>query len=47
VARGRILQLISASPHFGREHGFESLNLKELEDNPIIGNVVFSFRKRK
>ncbi|MBM4065773.1 MAG: hypothetical protein FJ266_09055 [Planctomycetes bacterium] len=47
VARGKILQLISTSPHFGREHGFEYINLKEAEDNPIIGNVVFSFRKWK
>jgi hypothetical protein len=47
VARGKILQLISASPYFVREHGFEYISLKELEDNPIIGKVVFGFRKCK
>lgn len=41
------LQLISASPYFIREHGFEYINLKEIENNPIIGKVIFSFRKWK
>jgi hypothetical protein len=45
--KGKILQLISASPHFVREHDFEYINLKEIEDNPIIGKVVFIFRKWK
>ncbi|MBM2834261.1 MAG: hypothetical protein HW406_1422 [Candidatus Brocadiaceae bacterium] len=47
IKSGKILQLISASPHFVREHGFEYINLKEVEDNPIVGKVVFSFRKWK
>jgi len=47
VARGKILQPISASAHFVREHGFEYISLKEVEDNPIIGKVVFSFRRWK
>jgi len=29
---GKILQLISASPHFVKEHGFEYINLKDEED---------------
>jgi len=41
VVRGKILQLISASHHFVREYGFEYINLKEVEDNPIIVKVVF------
>ena len=41
VARGKILQLISASNHFVRKHDFEHINLKEVEDNPIIGRVVY------
>ncbi len=41
------LLLISASFHFVREYGFEYINLKEIEYNPIIGKVVFSFRKWK
>jgi len=45
IKSGRILQLISASPHLVKEHGFEYDNLKEVEDKPIIGRVVFSFRK--
>jgi len=45
VARGKILQHISASLHFVERHGFEYINLKEVEGNPIIGKVVFSFRK--
>ncbi|HHT9113509.1 MAG TPA: hypothetical protein ACFYD0_09315 [Candidatus Wunengus sp. YC65] len=46
VARGKILRLISASSLFVREHGVEYINLKEVKDSPIIGKVVFSFRKR-
>ena len=45
--KGKILQLISASTHFVREHGFEYINLKEVEANPIVSKVVFSFRKWK
>lgn len=30
VARGKILQLSSASPHFVREYGFEYINLKNV-----------------
>jgi len=37
VARGKIPQIISTSPHFVRKHGFEYINLKDEEDNPIIG----------
>ena len=44
IKLGKILQLISASAHFVGEHGFEYINLKEVEDKPIIGRVVFSFR---
>lgn len=41
------LHLISASPYFTRKHGFEYINLKEIEYNPIIGKVVFSFKRWK
>jgi len=47
IKSGEILPLISASPHFVRERSFECINLKEVEGNPIIGKVVFSFRKGK
>ena len=43
--KSKTLQLISASPHFTTKHGFEYINLQEVEENPIIGKVVFSFRK--
>jgi len=34
---GEILQLISASPHFVKEHGFEYINLKDEEDKkPLL-----------
>lgn len=37
VARGKILQLISANPHFVREYGFEYINLKDAEDKkPLL-----------
>ncbi len=45
--KSKTLQLISANIHFTREHGFEYINLKEIEENPIIGKVVFSLRKWK
>lgn len=45
--KSKTLQLISDSLHFVREYGFEYINLKEIEYNPIIGKVVFSFRKWK
>jgi len=43
----RMLQLISANPQYTRERGFEYIKLDELDNdqNPIIGRVVFSFRK--
>lgn len=42
-----VLQLISANPQFVREHGIESIDLNTLDDSPIIGKVVFSFRRWK
>ena len=35
-----ILQIISASTHLVRKHGFEYTNLREIEDNPIIFLVL-------
>ncbi len=43
--KSKTLQLISASTHFVKKHGFEYINLKEIEENPIIGKVVFSLKK--
>ena len=40
----KALHLISASPYFTRKHGFEYINLREVEDNPIVGKVVFSLK---
>ena len=45
--KSKTLQLISASPHFTRKHGFEYINLKEVKDNPIVGRVAFSLKKWK
>ncbi len=36
VARGKILQHISASLHFVERHGFEYINLKEIEDKKTL-----------
>lgn len=43
----KALQLISASIHFTKKHGFEYINLKEVDNNPIVGKVVFSLKKWK
>lgn len=43
--KNKTLQLISASPHFINNHGFEYIHLKEIEENPITGKVVFSVRR--
>jgi len=40
VARGKILQLISASHHFVREHGFEYINLKDEEDKKPLLKLI-------
>ena len=45
--KSKTLQFISASPHFTKKHGFEYIHLKEIEENSIIGKVVFNLRKWK
>ena len=36
IKSGRRLQLISASAHFVREHGFEYISLKDEEDKKSL-----------
>jgi len=41
-----ILQLISTNPHFVREHGFEYINLKEIEDKKTtIKTNLYSLKR--
>lgn len=45
IPKDNILELISANAQWVRKHGFEYIKLDEVEENPIIGKVVFSFRR--
>lgn len=47
IHKDNILELISANAQWVRKHGFEYLKMDEVEENPIIGKVVFSFRRWK
>lgn len=43
----RILTLISYNHDYSRRHGVEHIRLKKVTDNPVMGRVVFSFRRWK
>lgn len=41
-----LIYLLSENPEH-RRHGVEHIRLKKVTDNPVMGRVVFSFRRWK